>query len=167
MVEKTFRGPTAPVTCLCCGPDNSIFAGCWDKSIWHFREEQTDGASQSPVQYTGHTDFVKSVLYLRLADRSDLLISGGADGDLLFWSPAQGSKYLHRISPQSRSIECLVLDPYSSPQAPAVYLSTSQREIYSVTLPSSIGEIKSTVLSSPLVVHETSVYKLHFDNDGE
>lgn len=46
--------------------------------------------------------------------------------------------------------------------------STSKQEIYSFTLPAA-SQISMTQiqLSMPLLVHQTSVYKLHFDDDGD
>ena len=110
------------------------------------------------------------MLFLHLSEKTPLLISGGAEGDILFWSPVStgSTKPIHRLSPQSRAIEHLALDPFSSASSPAIYAAPSQRDIHYFTLPSTLADIKSTTLSpTPLVLHETSVYALHFDTDGD
>ena len=171
-IAKILRGPTAPLTCLCLGPNDSIFAGCWDKTIWQFNlNSKPSTPSLPPVQYSnGHSDFVKSVLFLHLADNSPLLITGSADGDILFWSPSPtgSTKPLHRLSPQSRAIEHLAIDPLSSPSTPTIYAATSQRDIHTFTLPSTLTTLTTTTLNpTPLLLHETSVYSLHFDADAD
>ena len=160
-----------------------LFAGCWDKSIWQFPpDDKPIQSTGSPVLYAGHTDFVKCVLIVPLADSTSLLVSGGADGLIMFWSPTTSSiipsttaRPLHTLKPQSRSIESLALDPYSDPSSPTVYFSTSTQLISSFMLPSSldpISAIKSTTTaslesSSTLLIHETSVYQLHFDHNAD
>jgi WD40 repeat protein len=167
-VLQTYKGPAAPLTSLCVAPDHSIFAGCWDKTIWHFPSSAASPPSKFSNQLAGHIDFIKCLLYTHLPDKSPILISGSADGDILFWSPASpSSRYLHRLSPQSRGIEHLALDPFSLPTAPVVFFSTSQREIYHFTLPPSLSDLKSITISPPILAHETSVYTIYFDGDGD
>jgi len=167
-VIQTYRGPAAPLTSLCVAPDHSIFAGCWDKTIWHFPSSTTSPPSTCPNQLAGHIDFINCLLYAHLPDKLPLLISGSADGDILFWSPVSpSSRRLHRLSPQSRGIEHLALDPLSPPTAPVVFFSTSQREIYHFTLPQSLSDLKSITISPPILAHETSVYSIYFDDDGD
>ena len=183
-VEQTYSGPAAPLTSIYAGSsDMLLFAGCWDKNLWQFPPDDSPTKSTgSPVLYAGHTDFVKCVLIVPLADSTSLLISGGADGLIMFWSPRTSStvptnisRPLHTINPVSRSIESLALDPYSDPSSPTVYFSTSTQLISSFSLPSSldpISALKSTTTASlesslPLFIHDTSVYQLHFDHNAD
>lgn len=147
-----------------------IFAGCWDKSIWvyNFGLGPTDAGKKvtDVSSFSAHADFIKCLVVAPTADKQPVLISGGADGDVRFWS--LDGKSLAKISPKCRGIESIVLDPLSSPDAPVVVFSTSQREIFQLTLPA-LSEISSSTvkLSVPIVAHETSVYSLHFDDDGD
>lgn len=167
-------GTRAPVTSLAfhnAGSTMQAFAGCWDKSVWRYTfhlSPSTSGAGSliGHTSFPAHSDFVKCLLVVRTPDKQDILISGGADGDVRLWT--LDGQPLATLRPQSRGIECLVLDPLSSPDAPVVMFSTSKQEIYSFTLPAA-SQISMTQiqLSMPLLVHQTSVYKLHFDDDGD
>lgn len=163
------RGPAAPLTCLTSYGTRGglkIFAGCWDKSIWVYTFDDAGKKATDVSSFSAHADFIKCLVVAPTADKQPVLISGGADGDVRFWSI--DGKSLAKISPKCRSIESIVLDPLSSPEAPVVVFSTSQREIFQLTLPT-LSEIKpSTVkLSAPIIAHETSVYSLHFDAEGD
>lgn len=167
------RGPAAPLTCLTSyGTGNTmrVFAGCWDKSIWTYTFEigATDAGKKvtDVSSFSAHADFVKCLVVAPTADKQLVLISGGADGDVRFWT-LDGQR-LGKINPQCRSIEDLAIDPLSSPDAPVVVFSTSQREIFQMTLPA-LSEISSSTvkLSSPIIAHETSVYSVHFDGEGD
>ncbi|RMZ83842.1 hypothetical protein DV737_g1473, partial [Chaetothyriales sp. CBS 132003] len=142
--RTVLRGPMAPVTCLAihAAVDQStgaraktVYAGCWDKSVWAFAEF--------------------------------ILISGGADGDLRFWSLS--GQVIAAVKAQSRAVECIALDPFSPPDAPAVFFGTSQRDIFTLVLPPKRQLSAKSVVLSPILpaAHETSVYKLHFDDDGD
>jgi WD40 repeat protein len=123
-------------------------------------------SSTGTSPFPAHTDFVKCVAIVYTADKQPLVVSGGADGDVRFWTP-QGQA-LATLKPNARAIECIVMDPFSEADKPAVMFSTSQREIFSVTLPHlSQVNSKGLQLSVPIIAHETSVYKLHFDSDGD
>jgi WD40 repeat protein len=161
-VTNTYRGPSAPVTSICFGPAASIYAGCWDKSIWRWPIEQTKSTGEN---FKAHVDFIKCLLSVQLGHRN-LVISGGAEGDIIIWnSPATK---LHTIRGQSRAIQDLVLDPFSDPANPVIFVATSEREILHFTLSSAVPlNFKGLALSEPIVAHETSVYKLFFDSDGD
>ena len=170
---KTPSGPKAPLTSLAtynAGPATRIYAGCWDKSIWVYKFEQGRETSSTKAanvsSFKAHTDFVKAITVAYTPDRQPILVSGSADGDLRFWS-LEGQS-LAFLKPQARAIESIVVDPFSPLEAPAVMFSTSQREIFQVTLPP-LAELNSKTLqlSAPIIAHDTSVYKLHFDNDGD
>lgn len=174
-LSKSPAGPDAPLTSLTsyAVPDPStsttsirVYAGSWDKSIWAYNFEESDSGYlvTGATSFPAHADFVKSVAIAITPDKKPLLISGGADGDVRFWTLDGVSKA--SIKPQCRAIECIVLDPFSSPDSPTVFVSTSQREIFSITLPQST-QLGSLKVSAPILAHETSVYKLHFDSDGD
>ena len=67
---------------------------------------------------------------------------------------------------QSRAIQDLVLDPLSEAQTPTVFVATSERDIYYFSIPAE-AKLKEIKLSDPILVHETSAYKLFFDADGD
>jgi WD40 repeat protein len=167
------RGPTAPLTCLASyGSSDTLrmYAGCWDKSVWVYTFQLGASIAGKKVtdvsSFSAHADFVKCLVVAPTADRQAVLISGGADGDVRLWT-LEG-KPLGKLSPQCRSIECIVIDPMSSPDSPVVFFSTSQREIFQMTIPA-LSEISSLTvkLSVPIVAHETSVYSLRFDGEGD
>ena len=164
-VTNTYRGPTAPVTSACFGPDDTIYAGCWDKSIWRWHVQLPEKASPPGEKDIAHVDFVKCLVSVRVGNRN-LIITGGAEGDIMFWEPP--STKLHTLRGQSRAITDLILDPFSDQANPVVFVSTSERDIYSITLPSSEAlNSKTITVSEALIAHETSVYKLCFDVDGD
>lgn len=163
------KGPTAPLTSLAFlnRPDSSItcvFCGSWDKSLWKFTFSESTCVEQS--SFSAHSDFVKCLLVAPTADKNHVLISGGSDHNIRLWGTEGQS--LGPINPNARGVECLVLDPLSSPDSPVVFASTSQRDIVYFSLPK-LGEIVSHKfeLAPPILAHETSVYKLHFDGDGD
>ncbi|KIW92775.1 uncharacterized protein Z519_06624 [Cladophialophora bantiana CBS 173.52] len=172
-ISSTPRGPQAPLTSLAfhaaqvpTGPPtvSQVFSGCWDKSIWKYSFQGPTVIDQS--SFPAHQDFVKCLLVARTPDKQDILISGGADGDVRFW--ALDGQPLGSIKPQARGIECLVLDPLSPLDSPMVMLSTSKQEIFSFFVPA-VSNITThqLQLSPPIMAHATSVYKLHFDEDGD
>ncbi|EEH08279.1 WD domain-containing protein [Histoplasma capsulatum G186AR] len=157
-----YRGPTAPLTSICFSSDGTtIFAGCWDKTIWSW-----DVTSRTQKhRYHGHTDFVKTVISQKL-DGDDLLISGGADGEIIIWNISAG-KRSHVFKDYSRGVLHLAVDPLVSEedlQRINVFSAGSDRSIryFSLSTP-----FKEQSLSAPILEHETSVYKLFFDADGD
>jgi WD40 repeat protein len=179
-LSSTPRGPQAPLTCLATqatkGPSDPfttmrIFAGCWDKSVWRytfrFAEEVSQGRTVTEhSSFNAHRDFVECLIVAQTPDKQDILITGASDGDIRFWTldgQPRGS-----LKPDSRGIEDLALDPLSSPDNPMVFFSTSKRDIFYFALPDSSKLTSNQIeLSAPIVAHETSVYKLHFDDDGD
>jgi len=178
-VSRIGQGVSVPITCLTSysgresttsdANTQSVFAGSWDKNITRFSWNQDPATTipkSSQRSFKAHNDFVKCLLVAPTPDKQTVLISGGADGDVNIWT-VEGKRFAS-IKPQSRGIEHLALDPLSSHEAPRVFFSTSQREIYSFELPPintpHTGSIK---ISAPIIQHETSVYKLEFDNDGD
>lgn len=174
-VARIGRNAQAPMTCVASyagrvSLDNdattrSIFAGGWDKHITRFTLGQEGHASVSQSSFKAHMDFLKCLLVAQTPDKHMIVLSGGADGDINIWT-LEGQR-LACLRPQSRGIECIALDPFSSPEAPRIFFSTSQREIYNFTLPDSSAITGAIKISEPIVQHETSVYKLEFDDDGD
>lgn len=165
-----YRGPTAPLTSLALSPNGAtLFAGCWDKSIWSW-----DTRTRSPQRrYQGHTDFVKAVLTLRLSSspKADILISGSSDATIIIWSIDSGEK-LHVLQRHLRGILDLAIDPFTynplgTDNGEVTFLSAdSYREIrrWKITSGARAEEIDP---ENPIVAHETSVYALRFDSDGD
>lgn len=146
----------APVTSLCLSPDgNMLFAGCWDKTIWCWKTE----TAEALWRYEGHVDFVKSVTSARLRG-DDLLISGGADAQVLIYNIASKER-LETFKGHARGIQDLALDPESEDSQPIVFSAGSDREIRQFSV---FGGGNTT---DALLPHDTSVYKLFFDSDGD
>ncbi|EHY55294.1 hypothetical protein HRR83_009095 [Exophiala dermatitidis] len=179
-VSTTPRGPQAPVTSLAYHATKTpldpfttmqIFAGCWDKSIWKYTfrfADQTQKGRQVTAQtsFPAHRDFVKCLVVAQTPDKQDILISGSADGDVRFWT--LDGQSLGALKPNCRGIECIALDPLSSADSPVVTFSTSKQEIFFFTLPESTSiKPEKLKLSPPVIVHDTGVYKIHFDEDGD
>jgi WD40 repeat protein len=147
---------------------DAIYAGCWDKSIWMYKLPQDSPATTSstkPTPFPAHADFVKTVAIAVTPSKETILVSGGADGDLCFWT--LDGQSIGTLKPQRRGIECIALDPFSPPAAPVIMFSTSQRDVFQFQLPAD-GISPNTVKMVPLPeAHATSVYKLHFDSDGD
>lgn len=156
-----YKGPTAPLTSLCFSPDGAtIYAGCWDKTIWSW-----DVATRKPQRkYEGHTDFVKAVIST-IVEKRQILVSGGADSEIIVWDASSG-KRLHILKGHARAIQDLKTDPMVSEgdKTLTLYSAGSDRTIRSFRLPSGSA---SPALSDPIIEHETSVYKLFFDEDGD
>lgn len=167
-----YRGPSAPVTSVAVGgPENRmLFAGSWDKSIWSWDiDSLTSGR-----KYVGHSDFVKAVVCGRLGGK-DILISGGADKKIIVWDVGTGAR-LHTLTDSlvnMMAVQHLVIDPVESKEDELSIVSASSDphiRRWKVRLDSweQVAEVdpdgteKRTVLQ-----HETSVYKLVFDIDGD
>lgn len=145
-----------------------VFAGGWDKTITRFDLSHREGSAaprSTQNTFKAHMDFVKCLLIAQTPDKQLVLLSGGADGDVNIWT-FEGRR-LACLRPQSRGVECIVLDPMSTPEEPRIFFATSQREIYSFVLPALADINASLQISVPIIQHETSVYKIEFDDDGD
>lgn len=130
----------------------------------------------------GHTDFVKALETLELPGiSSPILISGGAESEILFWNTSTGAR-LHVLKGHLRGILDLKWDPmtiFPGSSCAILYTASSSREIRACGIPltgsssttietiTSDLKLKHLELSQPLNVHETSVYAMHFDSDGD
>lgn len=110
-------------------------------------------------RYEGHTDFVKSVASARLKGK-DLLVSGGADAQVIVFDIASGDR-VETFKDHTRGIQDLAFDPDSEEAKAVVFSAGSDREIRQLKI------FDSSDVADPLLPHDTSVYKLFFDRDGD
>lgn len=169
-----YSGPKTPLTSLAFSnpsSSNSIFAGSWDKSIWSWNR-----STRAPQRrFFGHSDFVKALLCIR-ANAADLLISGAADASIILWDIETGEK-LHTLKGgHTRGILDLAIDPLTYPSSPlaehnglsmVLFSAGSDREIRRWRINSDLSTSGEIETDKPVLQHETSVYKLHFDADGD
>ncbi|ORY01501.1 WD repeat protein [Clohesyomyces aquaticus] len=163
----TFAGPTAPLTSVAISSkSNTVFAGCWDKSIWSW----AISTRKPGRRFQGHSDFVKAVLVFPLKDK-EILVSASADASIIVWDVATGEK-LHRLKGHTRGILALAIDPAEyepNKDSVVVFSAGSDREIrrWNIGI-SSAAEIEATTdMSAPIIAHETSIDTIRFDSDGE
>ncbi|KAH9898800.1 WD40 repeat-like protein [Xylariomycetidae sp. FL2044] len=172
--KHVFRGPSAPVTCVAVGgPANrTIFAGSWDKDIWSW-----DATTKAPGRkFSGHSDFVKALVCTRIGGK-ECMISGGADKKIIVWDIETGAR-LHAMQDQAISmmaVQHLAIDPAQSTPDEAILVSASSDphvrrwrirldgfEQIKEASPNEPGGLRPTILE-----HETTVYRLYFDVEGE
>lgn len=187
--KTVYRGPSAPITCVAVGgaEGGTLFAGSWDKSIWSWDL----ATGQQGRKYTGHTDFVKTVVCARLSSSSssssrDVLISGAADKRIIVWDVATG-KELHVLQDgvtKMLAVQHLAVDPArttpdeihlvsasSDPHVRRWRIRESSWEQVVDEVPDPAAPAGSGVVAErrTLLEHDTSVYRLAFapDADGE
>ena len=123
-------------------------------------------ASRQPKQrYQGHTDFVRAVTSAKLRGQN-VLITGGADAQVLVFDIASAQR-LHVLKGHAKGLQDLQIDPLSldsENQDLMVYTAGSDREIRRFDLSAGSQDLTHT---DPLLAHDTSVYKLFFDNDAD
>lgn len=159
-ITHTYRGPGAPLTTLCLSVDGTtLYAGCWDKLIWSWNIATCALSSK----YQGHTDFVKSILFFRTTTGQDVLVSGGAEGDILIWNPETGQR-LAVLKGRHGAIQDLAVDP--SQEDLRLFAAFSDPGIRHCTIPG-LENVRNLTFSPPISIHETSIYRLHFDSDGD
>lgn len=168
-MQKIYTQGTAPLTCLAvCSRTDTLFAGSWDKNVHAI----SLGSKTSSSTLSGHTDFVKCLLATSLNDKS-ILISGGADASIIVWD-IQSGKQLHKIKSSAKSIQDLAIDPDDLPEGMSepgdslvLFVASNAREIrrYRITVDSAVELPESVDL--PILAHETSIYKLCFDSEGD
>lgn len=153
------------------------------------KEEKKEPAVtvQPVLTMAGHGDFVKTVEIVRFRNGVEYLVSGGSDTHLHVHNPVTGVE-ISSTRGHTRGIQCLAIDPVSSDidstniasggDNPFVVIVTgdSKRDILrwkfsadgTVTMLRSTGEdVTPASAVDPLVRHETSVYKIVFDDDGD
>lgn len=122
-------------------------------------------ASRKPQrQYEGHTDFVRAITSARLHGQ-DLLITGGADAQILVFDIASGQR-VHTLKGHTKGIQDLAIDPLSLDSGSGLMVCSagSDREIRFFDIAAGSQDLTHT---DPLLAHDTSVYKLFFDNDAD
>ncbi|KAM0805273.1 WD40-repeat-containing domain protein [Usnea florida] len=172
--SHVYRGPTAPLTSLAfstTSSSDSIFAGCWDKSIWSWNRI-TRAAKR---RYFGHSDFVKALLCVRVKGK-EVLLSGSADASIIVWDITSGEK-LHALKGgHTKGILDLAVDPITRPSSPlaehdgtsiAILSAGSDREIRRWRISNDFSTASEMEHDKPILQHETSVYRLHFDADDD
>ncbi|KAI4654952.1 uncharacterized protein J4E78_007131 [Alternaria triticimaculans] len=161
-VAATFTGPVAPLTSVAVSSkSDTLFAGCWDKSIWSW----TLSTRKPAKRFQGHSDFVKAVIAFTLHGK-EVMVSASQDASIIVWDVATGSK-LHTLKGHTRGILALALDPADyepSKDTATVFSAGSDREIRRWTIGLTSA---SEVEPSPIIAHETSIDALHFDSDGD
>lgn len=181
-ISHTYRPSTsqlAPLTCLAVGGksgERKLYAGCWDKHIYCWDIEGSSATSTATKRLSGHTDFVKAVLSITLNGK-EILVSASADATLIVWDPSTDTR-LTILKGHSRGVQALALESIESTentQYATVFSGDSNREIrrWHISSTSSFeiptigpADAEATSLDiDPLVVHETSIYTLHFDSN--
>jgi len=123
-------------------------------------------ATRQPKQrYEGHTDFVRAVISTRL-NGQDLLITGGADAQILVFDITSGQR-LHVLKGHTKGLQDLAIDPVfldSESKEMIVYSAGSDREVRRFDISAGSQDLTHT---DPLLAHDTSIYKLFFDNDAD
>ncbi|KAI6360273.1 hypothetical protein MCOR25_006773 [Pyricularia grisea] len=171
--RTVYRGPSAPVTSVAVGGPNqkTLFAGSWDKCIWSW-----DIDSQKPAKkYAGHIDFVKTIATATLGG-TDILISGGADKRIIVWDVSTG-KELHVLQDSAinmLAVQALVIDPVQT-TVDEVYLFSASSDPHIRRWKICLDSWKQVVDEVPqssterrtLLEHETSIYKLVFDQESD
>ncbi|KAH8175498.1 WD40 repeat 2 [Sarocladium implicatum] len=170
---QTYRGPAAPTTCLAVG-GSKVYAGSWDKEIWCWDIE----AGKLARKFSGHSDFVKTLLHTTLSGK-EILISGGADKKILVWDVDTG-KRIHTIQSQDSlapmlALQHLAIDPSLSTKDELVIASASSDphiRRWKITI-AGYEQITESFLDRPdadrpaIEEHQTSVYRLLFDPTDE
>ena len=102
-----------------------------------------------------------------------VLLSGSADSTIILWNLNTG-KVLHKLKGHTKAVQFLAIDPLSLPSAPSVptkeivlFTASSDREIrrWHISIDRAF-ELPESV-QSPILSHDTSIYALRFDSDGD
>ncbi|KAI5300835.1 hypothetical protein KEM55_004587 [Ascosphaera atra] len=174
-IKRTYKGPTAPVTSVALSPSgDTLFAGCWDRRIWSW-DVKTAAVLH---KYEGHSDFVKSVVCV-VVDGREILVTSGSDAQVITWDVKDRKKTNVFKGLHARGIQDLALDPESTGEegtaaeeaaaeatkTPTIYTAGSDRTIRAVKLSSTDPNANQYI--EPITEHDTSVWKLFFDTDGD
>lgn len=124
--------------------------------------------------FSGHTDFVKTVLPISVGS-APLVVSASADATLIVWDALTARK-LHTLMGHVRGVQALALESLANDHA-IIFSGDSSREIRRWYIsPTASYEIPFNAQdtsplpagpSDPLIAHETSIYALIFDSDGD
>lgn len=147
----------------------TLYAGCWDKNIYAsaLAPTATTGTPPRPP-LSGHSDFVKCLLTTSLGG-TPLLISGGADATIIVWNLHTG-KALHKLTGHTKALQHLAIDPLSlssSDETLTLFTASSDPEIRRWHISLTAAYELPDSLDAPIRAHETSVYALRFDGEGD
>ncbi|KAK4550610.1 hypothetical protein LTR36_000189 [Oleoguttula mirabilis] len=172
-VKRISSPAPAPLTSLAVSEaTKTLYAGCWDKYIY------STPLSRSPStvkqRLAGHTDFVKCLAATSLNGQPILLSGGGgADAVIIVWDLGTG-KQLHKLRGHTKALQDFAIDPFSLPEGSAepkdsfvLYTASSDPEIrcWHISWDSAYELPES--LDKPILAHDTSVYRLRFDSEGD
>ena len=107
---------------------------------------------------------------------ADILISGSADASIILWNIETGDR-LHTLKGgHTRGILDLAVDPTTYPPSPlaehdgtwiVIFSAGSDREIRRWRISHDLSTASEIETDKPVLQHETSVYRLHFDADND
>ncbi|KAL8789596.1 MAG: hypothetical protein Q9213_001032 [Squamulea squamosa] len=104
---------------------------------------------------------------------TNVIVSGAADASIIVWDMDTAER-LHVLKGHTRGILDLAVDPSTydhngvtadGPQKVVLFSAGSDREIRRWNI--SLEKAEQLEPENPLLVHETSVYALRFDDDGD
>ncbi len=118
---------------------------------------------------------MKCVLCLTLTG-IEVLVSGSADGSIIIWNVDSGER-LFVLKAPGRGILDLAVDPetlnYDSGSEGdgqgevIIFSGSSLGEIRRWAIKKDLSVVREIESDKPIIQHETSVYKLYFDTDGD
>ena len=115
---------------------------------------------------------MKCIITLRLGHK-DVVISGAADASIIVWDMRSGEK-IHVLKGHTRGILDLAIDPITQDlggntmdamKEAIVFSAGSDREIRRWRI--ALDAAEQLDKEKPILAHETSVYALCFDTDGD
>jgi len=148
-----------------------MYSGCWDKNIY-----STDFETGKSETLAGHADFVKCLLTTTLSGKP-ILLSGSADATIIVWDLTTGAQ-LHKLKGHGKAVQNLAIDPLSLPSGSAsgasqdaeefvLFSASSDREIRRWHVSLSRAHELPESLETPIRPHETSIWALRFDSEGD
>ncbi|KAA8911758.1 WD40-repeat-containing domain protein [Sphaerosporella brunnea] len=156
--NAVYRGFTTPVTCLALdNTGKTLFAGAWEKTIiaWDVATRQVRAT------FRGHSDFVKSLLYIPTPDNNGLLLSGSSDANIIIWNPITGQR-LGTLKGHTRAVGTMAVDPILSTEKEAVvFAGGSERDIRRWRIPFATPE-RAEETGDIIREFETNVHRLRF-----
>ena len=105
-------------------------------------------------------------------DGRPILISGGADASIVIWdiSDEHFGTQLHKLKGHVKAIQDLTIDPFSTTDngdAVTLFSASSDPEIRRWRIARDAAAELPESVATPIRAHETSVYKMRWDADGD
>jgi len=128
-------------------------------------------SQEQPRKLTGHTDFVKCLLATSLNGKP-ILLSAGTDSTIIVWDTTTSTP-LHKIKTPTKALQDLAIDPLSLEEGDSpsdslvIFTASSDREIRRWHISWDAAFELPESVDIPILAHETSVYKLCFDGEGD